>query len=137
MTKGIDILVKIGNTIVAAQKGATLNRQAETIDTTTKNSGTWKEFESTFKTWSIECEGLYTLPTATNGFKMLEDAFALGEKVTVQFAIADDGAEIGDVLGFTGQAIITDFPIEAPMDDSATFSISLQGTGALQELKAE
>lgn len=135
-TKGIDILVKIGQDVVALQKGATLNRSAETIDNTTKTSSGWKEFVASFKEWSIECDGLYTLPaaTGTSSIRALETAFAAGTPVTVEFATA--GAAVGSTEGFTGSAIITDFPLEAPMDDSVTFSLTLQGTGPLTEMIA-
>jgi TP901-1 family phage major tail protein len=136
MAKGIDMLIKIGSDVVALQKGATLNRSAETIETTTKSSNGWKEFVSSFKEWSIDCDGLYTLPTAsgTPSIRALEDAFLNGTEVTVEFVLADvTGLSLGDIEGFTGSALITDFPLEAPQDDSMTFSVSLQGTGALTE----
>lgn len=138
MTKGIDILIKVDDEIVALQKGATLNRSTETIDTTTKTSGGWKEFVASLKEWSIDCDGLYTLPRAngTSSFRVLEDAFRNGEPIDVEFALADETeVAVGDTVGFTGQAIIVDFPLEAPMDDSVTFSVALQGTGALSEKK--
>ena len=76
MPKGIDVVIKIGTEVVALQKGASLNRSAETIDTTTKDSQGWKEFISALKEWSIDCDGLYTLPTAsgTPSIRALEDA---------------------------------------------------------------
>ena len=133
-TKGIDMLVKIGIEVVALQKGATLNRSADTIDKTTKQSGGWKEFDASFKEWSIDCDGLYTLPTATgtSAMKALETAFANGTPVTVEFVLASfTGLATGDTEGWTGSAIIVDFPLEAPQDDSVTFSVSFQGSGAL------
>ncbi len=138
MARGIDILIKVDGEVIALQKGATLNRSAETIDTTTKTSGGWKEFVASLKEWSIDCDGLYTLPRAsgTSSFRMLEDAFNNGSEVDVEFALADESDLVeGDTIGFSGKAIIVDFPLEAPMDDSITFSISLQGTGALTEIK--
>ena len=138
MARGIDILIKIDDEVIALQKGATLNRSAETIDTTTKTSGGWKEFVASLKEWSIDCDGLYTLPraTGTSSFRILEDAFISGSEVDVEFALADESDLVeGDTIGFSGKAIIVDFPLEAPMDDSITFSISLQGTGALTEIK--
>ncbi len=137
MARGIDILIKVNDTVVALQKGASLNRSAETIDVTTKTSYGWKEFISSLKEWSIECDGLYTLPTAsgTSGFRELENAFVNSIAVTVEFALIDDtGLTVGDTSGFTGEAYIVDFPIEAPMDDAVTFSVTLQGTGALSEV---
>lgn len=135
--KGIDILIKIDDEVVALQRGATLNRSAETYDTTTKTSGGWKEFVASLKEWSIDCDGLYTLPKAsgTSSFRALEDAFVNGEPVAVEFALATEtGVTAGDTIGFSGLAYIVDFPLEAPQDDSLTFSVTLQGTGELTEI---
>ena len=35
---------------------------------------------------------------------------------------------------YGGLAIVTDFPIEAPYDDSVTYTITLTGMGALVDL---
>ena len=35
---------------------------------------------------------------------------------------------------FGGLAVITDYPIEAPYDDAMTYSLSLEGMGALVDL---
>ena len=37
---------------------------------------------------------------------------------------------------FGGLAVITDFPLEAPYDDSMTYSISLKGQGKLVDLSS-
>ena len=137
MTKGIDILIKVDNEVIALQKGAKLNRSADTIENTTKSSAGWKEYEASFKSWSVDCNGLYTLPTASGNasFRTLEDAFLNGDHLTVEFVLADDTElATGDTSGYTGEVIITDFPLDAPQDDSVTFSVSLLGTGALSEI---
>ena len=80
---------------------------------------------------------LYTLPktSGTPAARALEDAFVSGTPVTVEFVLSDDTAiASGDTKGFTGSALIVDFPLEAPHDDSVTFSLTLQGTGALAEV---
>ena len=38
---------------------------------------------------------------------------------------------------FGGLAVITDYPIEAPYDDSMTYSLTLEGMGALVDLLVE
>ena len=49
----------------------------------------------------------------------------------------------GEIVGFTrqpsflmfgGLAVITDYPLEAPYDDAMTYSLSLEGMGALTDL---
>ena len=38
---------------------------------------------------------------------------------------------------FGGLAVIADFPLEAPYDDSMTYSISLKGQGKLVDLSSK
>ena len=38
---------------------------------------------------------------------------------------------------FGGLAVITDYPIEAPYDDAMTYSLTLEGMGALVDLSAD
>jgi len=136
-TKGVNVLVKIGTDVVGAQKGATLNRSSDTFEKTSKMSGGWKEFSASLKEWSIDADGLYTMPTTsgTPSFRALEDAWVNGDAVDVEFAMAtEDGLASGDTVGYKGKALITDFPLEAPENDSLTFSVSFQGTGALTEI---
>jgi len=128
--RGIDILVSVNTgtvelpvfTAVGGQRGATLNRSAESIDVTNKVSGSWKRSITGFKEWSIDCDGLFALDDAA--FLALEAAFEAGDEVEIQIAK-------GTELVYSGMAIMTDFPIEAPYDDVATYAVSFTGTGAL------
>lgn len=130
--KGIDFLVMVEQADgvfvkVGGQRGATLNRSADTLETTSKDSDGFKEFESAFKEWSIDADGLYV--TDDIGFQALEDSFMNGTKLKVQLA-TPSGEQ------YEGMAVITDLPIEAPYDDMATYSVTLQGSGKLEKKQA-
>ncbi len=124
--KGINFLIYAGETKIAGQRGGTLNQSADTIETTNKDSNGWKEFVASFKEWSIDADGL--MPVDDAGYKACKDAFLSGEELTVN--LKDEAGK-----GFTGKVLITDFPIEVPYDDAATYSVTFQGTGALTDLK--
>lgn len=132
-SKGLDflVLVNTGTSIapslkpIAAQRGATLNRSAETLDVTSKDSEGWKENLAGLKEWSIDADGL--LIESDAGFKALEDAFMDSEKIKIQLQTASGNK-------YEGDAIITDFPIEAPYDDVATYSLSFTGAGKLAKI---
>lgn len=109
-------------TKVAGQRGGTLNRSLDTIDLTTKDSSSWREIEGNFFEWSIEFDAL--LIETDEGFKRLETAFLAKEKIMVRFTTYLDTV-------YSGTAILTDFPIEAPFDAEATYSGTLQGSGEL------
>lgn len=123
MARGVDFVITIGSDVLGGQRGATLNRGVDTMDATAKASaGEWKENEIGFKSWGIDADGLVVESDAA--FVALEAAFAAGTKVTVTLTTPANNT-------YTGTAIITDFPIDAPYDDMATYSISLLGDGAL------
>lgn len=127
--KGLDILLQVESTDgeyvdLGGQRGATLNRSAETIDVTNKVSGGWKQSITGFKEWSLDCDGIYIEDDAA--YTLLEEAFEAGTELTVKLSKGED-------FSFSGKAVITDFPLEAPYDDAATYSVSLAGTGALAQ----
>ena len=119
--RGLDIKISIGENFLAGQRGATLNRSAETIDITNKVSAGWKEMITSVKEWSVDCDGVFV--EDDTALKALETAFNANTMVDVKIS---DGE-----WGYKGKAIITDFPIDAPYDDAATYSLTLQGTGEL------
>lgn len=125
--RGIDILVSVKQgeayVPVGGQRSASLSRTSETIDVSNKVSGDWKRSIAGLKEWSVDCDGLLLLDDAA--YIALEEAFLDGDEVEIQIA----GTE-GSV-SFVGPAIITDFPIDAPYDDVATYSLSFTGAGAL------
>lgn len=128
--KGIDFLVKINTgtsevpkyTTVAGQRGASLNRDAETMDTTSKDSEGWNESIAGFKSWSVDADGLLTGDDA--GYLALETAYMEGETVLISLTTTGGSK-------YEGKAIISSFPLSAPYDDLATYEVSFTGTGAL------
>lgn len=133
--KGIDFLLNVNTgttelpvwTKIAGQRGATLNRSAETLETTSKDSDGFKDFESSFIEWSIEAEGLVVLDDV--GYTELEDSFMSGTKLQAQISTPS-----GQM--YQGMVIVTDLPLEFAYDDMATYSVSLQGAGALAKITA-
>lgn len=130
---GVDIILRVNEGTeeapswkeVAFQRGATLNRSADTIDVSYKGTGAWKAYVAGMKEWSIDADGMYVF--GAEGFEALEDAFE--NRTVIQVEIIDTYLDSGE--GFTGNAFIVDFPVEAPYDGELTYSITLQGNGAL------
>lgn len=109
--------------ILAGQRNATLNRSAETIDATSKDTeGFWTESLQGFKSFSIDADGAFVQDDAAYG--ILETAFVNSENVDVYI-------EMPSGTKYEGNCTITDFSLEFPYDDLTTYSISLQGSGAL------
>lgn len=132
---GKDIILSIwdvtGSTLlaVAGQQGLTINRDKDTIEVTSKDTeGGWKEFLGGFKEWSIDNDGIYV--RSNDSHKQLRTAFESDEPILVK--VINQKAQT-DMFG--GMAIVTSYPIEAPYDDAVTYTIALQGTGALVDLE--
>lgn len=108
-------------TVVGGQSGATLNRETNVIEVTSKESG-WAENLSGVKSWSIEAEGYVVVSDVA--YDALEDAWEAGETIEAEIVVPSGKT-------YSGECVIAEFPLEAPQDDAMTFSISLTGTGAL------
>lgn len=127
MPKGVDLLVKIGTDAIAGQRNATLNMNGDTIDKTSKDSEGWKEFDPSYKSWTIDADGLLVENDAA--YDALITAFMAGNTISAEVLMPS-----GDK--YSGTAIITSFPISGPYQDDVTYSLSLQGTGALTQTPA-
>lgn len=113
--------------ILAGQRGATLNRTSETIDATSKDTeGLWTETIPGMKSWGIDCDGCYIADDAA--YEELETAYLEGTPVPVAVEM-----ENGDI--HHGEATISDFSLDIPYDDVVSYSLSLQGNGALNKRK--
>ncbi|MGL4850930.1 MAG: phage major tail protein, TP901-1 family [Clostridium sp.] len=119
----------VKTTVLGGQRNATLSRSAETIDATSKDTvGNWMESLPGFKSWSVETEACYI--ATDSAYATLNRAFLDGENVQVLVMFSDQN----NSKGMLGEATITDFPIELPYDDLVTYSLTLNGSGALEEV---
>ena len=116
---------------VSGQQGLTINRTADSIEITSKDTeGGWKSKIAGMKEWSIDNDGIYVLSDESHS--ELSKAFKNSEPVCVK--IINNKAKKGMFAGF---AVITDYSLEAPYDDSMTYSMSLEGMGELVDLNVE
>lgn len=114
--------------ILAGQRNASLNRSAETIDATSKDSdGHWQESIQGFKSWTIDCDGAFVQDDVA--YSILETAYLNSENVDVYI-------EMPSGTKYEGNATITDLSMEFPYDDLTTWSLSLQGNGPLSIIEA-
>ena len=119
--KGNDIRLSIGEVLIGGQQDCSINRETETAETTTKDSGVWSESEAVGLSWSVDCNGLVVV--GDEGLAALEEAWENLEKVTVKYGTRENYK--------TGQAIITSLSSNSPSKEKTTYSVSLQGVGEL------
>lgn len=116
-----------GNKIAYTQNH-TLTMGMETRDATTKDSSGWATKKEGLRSWSISGDGLYYF-AATYGpsdlFGLLENRTRVSLKFTTNVS--------GDKY-FTGYAYLTSLEVSAPQEDTASFSFSFEGDGAIDEV---
>lgn len=116
---------------VSGQQGLTLNRSADSIEVTAKDTkGGYKAKIAGMKEWSIDNDGLYVPDDEAH--KLLSSAFEGSNLVACK--IINQKTKKGL---FGGYAVVTDYPLEAPYDDAMTYSLTLDGAGPLVDLAGE
>jgi len=133
---GKDILLGVWNAdgtkllAISGQQGLTINRSAETIEVNSKSENGWKNSLAGLREWSIDNDGIWV--ASDDAHKALATAFKNGDPVCVKVYNGQTKTGL-----FGGLAIVTDYPIEAPYDDAVTYSITLQGKGALVDFSID
>lgn len=135
-SRGIDFLVFINTgddvtpawTKVAGQRGGTFNMESDTIDLASKDNFGWAYEDYGTASWSIETDGVFV--EGDESHQAIIDAFLAKEAVLARWQFPSGKR-------YEGSAIITEFPIEAPYDDVATYSFTLQGQGQFTEITAD
>lgn len=125
--KGNDIKVSVGATLIGGQQNCSINRETETSDVTTKDSGIWSEAEAIGLSWSVDLDGLVVVGDA--GLKALETAWENLQQVDVKYGTSTNYK--------SGKAIITSLSSNSANKEKTTYSVSLQGVGALSKTGEE
>jgi len=115
-------------TKVANATSSDFELSRDTIDATNKDGGAYKEFLVGLAGWTMNAEGIFEEDASATGISakdLLDDVIA-GTPITVIMT-----SNVSGDLKVSGSAIISSFAWNAPVNDVATFSVSLQGTGAL------
>lgn len=123
---GNALLLIVGTATIVAQKSASMSLSRATIDVTSKDSDAdYREILVSRKEGSMQIESHYD-PAAATGTGALDmfTSYNAGTKVTVKFGETGAAGKY-----FTASAYITEFNLDGPMDDAAswTATITLDG----------
>lgn len=113
-------------------RSGNISVNTETIETSTTGAGVWRTYETTANSFSGQIDGVMSVDTTTS--------IQWSELRTLQFAqtkllcrfTATSGA--GDPYIEEAYFIITNSVATGSFDGVATFSVSLQGTGAITQV---
>lgn len=120
--QGVDAILSIDGVILGGQKTAILNRTMSPINITNQINNDWQRNIAGTRAWSLTCGGMFI--KGQEAFDALEKAFYDGKEVTVTLTDND--------RTYTGQAIITSFPVTANYNDAFMYSLIFLGTGPLE-----
>lgn len=134
--QGQNLRLFIGEKCIAAATSCSLHIAAQTESSRTKDTtGEWEEISTTGKTWDCSAEALVVINASdANGIQAFDYPALIGTKVTVKLCQTEgdqNRSKTASGKELTGEAIVTDFTINAPDNAKSTYSIQLQGTGAL------
>src|SRR5699024_1314228 len=122
---GVDVLISVGEAVIGGQRGATLNREVNTIDATHKQVAGWGYSIAGQGSWSIDTDDVLQADDAS--LDTLEEAFENKEAVKVTWTNPSGKS-------YTGDALLTSYPIEAQMDDVMTYSMTCKGPGKYEKV---
>lgn len=123
---GKTLTLRIGGspTTITNLTSNSLSHVTDMIEVTTKSSGTHKEYLPSFQDLTIDFEGIYTVTASTQGYEDLLTSKLAGTSVAWEW-----GSGVTGTPKLSGVGYITDLSQDAPLDDVATFSGSIQNTG--------
>lgn len=118
---------------IAGSTSCTLNRNVETPEVTTKDSGGNAEYLATKKSWDVSFDGLTDFSSAVayaqGSYASIEDLFDyLDGRTAIKVAIGVEGA---DQVFWYGDSFVSNLTLTADHESPSTYSGTLQGTGAL------
>lgn len=140
---GTDLQVEDGsnNTLVAFAQNCSINVEHALREITNKQSAGWQENLEGLRSFSIDTDGAYAFSDAggtplTNGADDLLNSYILTRvPFTVRFGITGGAVGSGDIY-YEGSVFLTSFSASGGVEDTATYSLSFTGTGALTQTVA-
>ena len=126
-----DVILKVtaGGSLVpvAHSTSASISMSMDLRDSTTKYSRGWQDNLGGLRSYELSGDSFVDLTTVADSADVTElwTAWNNREAVLVSFGISG--------MLYEGSALITSISVDAGVEDNATFSISLTGTGALTQ----
>ena len=135
---GTELGVYIGSDLVAYSTNATININHTTRSTSSKESGGWEESMEGMRSWDVSCDALYawlepdgTPLTKTSLSVMFTNYIYTRASFTLTFGSTNTSGD--GWTKYVGDAWITSASITAALEDTATFTVSFQGSGVLTQ----
>jgi len=109
----------------ACSTNCVFNVTVDQKEVTSQSSAWYKEYKIDMASWTISCDGLVTL----NGYGYLNFLNIQKNRTPISIKFVIDNGVDGLVI-ISGTCNLSSFQLSGPFKDIATYSVSLQGTGA-------
>lgn len=123
VTNGVNLLVEIDNVTYTCITTQSLEFSSDMIDTTCKDTGSYKTFQAGEKSGTLTAEVLYNYE-ATEGVTQSFEDLKAGTQVSWRWGNFDSGGGY-----FYGEGLISSVTMNAPKNEVATATITIQVTG--------
>tara|TARA_Y100000004_G_scaffold173316_1_gene211046 strand:- start:1909 stop:2334 length:426 start_codon:yes stop_codon:yes gene_type:complete len=127
---GTNFLLYVDGNAVAYSTSASINIVQDTLNTTTGNSGNWNNRLPGRRDWDGTVDGLVVMHTSgantNNAWQIFNDYMSYQQVIQIKFSTDVSGDQY-----WQGDAIITSLSMEAPMEETTTFSASFVAAGPL------
>ena len=134
---GTDLKVYDAGTLIAYSTNATININHTTRSISNKESGAWEESMEGFRNWDVSVDAMYAWLDADGNpisGSTLSELFTAYIHTRASFTITFGVTTTATAdTKYTGTAWMTSASLTAPTEDSATYSASFQGSGALTQ----
>ena len=119
---------------IAYATSASISMNHNLRDTSTKDSGGWKDQLEGQRDWEVSVEGMLIFTDAAGAISGLtmDELYSTYIANRDVFTLTFNTAVTGD-LGWSGQAFMTSLSADTPNEDSSTWSGTFSGTGALTQ----
>jgi hypothetical protein len=124
---GTTVLLYHDGIAIGHSTNATLSPTMATRDITDKSSGGWEEVAPALRSWQMTGDFWFN-KQATEGFTQQFARYNSRALVNVRISDETTGSK-----AYTGSGYIVDFPATFPLEETATYSVTIKGTGPLAE----
>lgn len=141
--KGGDAMLFVNGKSISYATSHTLHIAGETQDTSNKDEGGggWASSEVSILSWDASSDNFYSTDGEGNNYDNLYSYMIAKTPITGVFGVKTGTATDVPAGGWSystpyykGKCVITDLSLNAPNGEYATFTVQLQGVGALEKI---
>ena len=133
---GSDIVLKVDGTIIACSTSHTIELTNAVREIACKGSGDFTSAEYGRFSWTVSTDALFNLGLSDVTYSALMALMLAKTTIAIDSYYDQDGDTL-NTLSLTGNAIITSISQVAGDNENASYSVSMQGTGALTVTEVE